>query len=186
MTKQKEIWDWNREYRLLLTSSKTTPPNDLTSNIKKRIEVELNPSGRSVFFKLFAIHFISGVLTLFVCPQFGLGFSERSHAFLSLLLGLGEHSCMLICGALFLGSTGLVAALFLKAEEVRTIQRSRGLQWMALAFLSVGFFLALQEQERTIPIGLAATWIVGALLGGTSVFRLSWELRSRLRRRLAF
>jgi len=185
MNKETSREELIQEYRLLLESPKSAPPSELSAFLKKQVATELNPTAQAVFLKLFAIHFISGAITLLVCPQFGIVLTERSHALLSLFLGFGEYGCMLVCGAVFLGGTGLVAALLLKAQEVRAIRRSKGLQWALLAFLSVGFFLAFREQERAIPIGMAVTWLLGALLGGVSVFGLSYELRRRLRQRPA-
>lgn len=186
MSKKLSPEDWNQEYRAFLDSPKSHTPAELTTLIKKQVEREFNPSGSSVFFKIFLIHFVSGVSTLFVCPQFGIMLTKKSHSLLNLLPGLGEYGCMLFCGAFFLGVTGLISALLLKRQEVRAIRKSKGLQWALLTFLSVGFFLAFQEQEHSIPLGLAATWAVGGLLGGISIFRVSYELRSRLRRQFAF
>lgn len=186
MSDGKSRFDWNEEYLLFLDSPRRMPPRNFSSDIKKAVRTELNPAHWLVLSKLFAIHFVSGTFTLIFCPQFGIAFHSRSESLYDTFRWLGEYGCMVACGAFFLGTTGLVAALLLKAQEVRVIRKSRGLQWALLSFVSVGFFLAFQEQEMAIPGGLVVAWVVGALLGGTSVFGLSYSLRYRIRQHVVF
>jgi len=175
--------NWNDEYKMFSEGTPKTPPKHLTVPFKKAVLKELNPSLQLVFAKLFAIHFISGTLTLFFCPQFGFAFHGTDGPLLAAFLRLGEYGCMIACGGLFVGATALVAALTLKAPEVRAIKRSRWLQWALLAFLSLGFFLSFREQESTIPLGLAAAWMTGALAGGISVFQGTYFLRMYVKER---
>lgn len=172
--------DWNEEYSFLLKSPKMTPPGRVGVDVKRAIHAELNPSAWSVFCKLFAIHFVSGTVTLVFCPQLGFQIHETARTLLVFLSRFGEYGCMLVCGALFLGSTGFFAAFLLKPQEVRAIRKSRGLQWAFLSFLSVGFFLAVREQEHSLPLALIAAWSAGALFGGFFVFRVSYSVRMRL------
>ena len=186
MNDRKSRFDWNEEYRLFLDSPRRMPPKEFSSDIKKAVSTELNPPYLLVLSKLFAIHFVSGTVTLLFCPQFGIAIHAQSESLYGLFRWLGEYGCMIACGAFFLGTTGLFAALLLKIQEVRVIRKSRGLQWAALAFVSVGFFLAFQEQEMAMPGGLIIAWIIGALLGGSSVFGLGYLLRSRIRQHVVF
>lgn len=186
MSDKKTSFDWNEEYRLFLDSPRRAPPREFSSQIKKAVDAEFNPARWLVLGKLFAIHFVSGLVTLLFCPQFGITFLGRGEALYGVFRWLGEYGCMVPCGAFFLGTTGLLAALLLKVGEVRVIRKSRGLQWALLSFISVGFFLSFQEQEMAIPGGLILAWIVGALTGGVSVFQVIYLLRTRLRNRLAY
>jgi hypothetical protein len=124
-------------------------------------------------------------VTLLFCPQFGVTFHAQGDFLYGAFRWLGEYGCMIACGAFFLGATGLSAAIMLRAQEVRVIRKSRGLQWVLLSFLSVGFFLSFQEQERAIPAGLVVAWVAGGILGGFSVFGLSYSLKSRFRDQIA-
>lgn len=186
MSRGKPSFNWNDEYRFFLDSPGSTPPKEFSSQIKKTVHTELNPPRLFVIIKLFAIHIVSGAVTLFFCPQFGLTFHTQSDFLYGAFRWLGEYGCMIACGAFFLGATGLAAAVVLRAQEVRVIRKSRGLQWILLSFISVGFFLAFQEQERAIPLGLVVAWIAGAFLGGLSVFGFSYSLKSRFRTQIAF
>lgn len=186
MNDKKPPFEWNEEYRLFLDSPRRMPPGEFSSDIKKAVSTELNPAHWRVLTKLFAIHFISGAVTLIFCPQFGIAFHAQSESLYGVFRWLGEYGCMIACGAFFLGTTGLFAAMLLKVQEVRVIRKSQGLQWALLSFISVGFFLAFQEQESAIPAGLVVAWIVGAVLGGSSVFGFSYLLRSRVRQHVVF
>ena len=179
-------FDWNEEYRLFLDSPRRTPPREFSSDIKKAVSTELNPAYLLVLSKLFAIHFVSGTVTLLFCPQFGIAIHAQSESLYGVFRWLGEYGCMIACGAFFLGATGFFAALLLKIQEVRVIRKSRGLQWTALAFVSIGCFFAFQEQEMAIPGGLLAAWTLGAFAGGSSVFGVGYLIRSRIRRHVVF
>lgn len=171
----------SKEYRYFLSSQRSLPSIDVTSFIKKSLHEDLNPGTFKVFSKLFAIHFISGVITLFYCPQLGVSLHPEESFLLGLFSGFGEYGCMVACGALFLGGTGLTAALLLRFPEIRVIGRSRTLQWALLAFLSLGVFLSVRESEKAIPFGLISAWVGGAFLGGFFTFQLGWLVRGRVR-----
>lgn len=175
------IEDWNKEYQYLLSSEPISPSANLTSDIRKTIRDDLNPAVWRVFGKLFAIHFISGAITLFFCPQLGVNLHGKNGMLLNFFSNLGEFGCNLACGALFLGGTGLVAALLLRSQEVRAIKRTRALQWAFLAFFSLGIFLAVREEETAISFGLATTWLLGALSGGIFTFQMGSLLRERIK-----
>ncbi len=173
--------DWNKEYQYFLESDRSTPPSDVTAFIKRTLHDELNPPIWKVFCKLFAIHFIAGVITLFFCPQLGVTIHKENDFLLSFFSSFGSYGCMLACGAVFLGGTGLVAAFLLRTHEVRAIRKTPLLQWALLVFLSLGFFLSVGEVEHTIPASLIAAWSLGALLGGFFSFRLGWLLRGHVK-----
>lgn len=184
MTERTPNSEWNEEYRLFVESKGSKPPGNLSMEIKKTIYVDLNPRNSLVFAKLFAIHFISGVFTLLVCPQFEVALFHGQKNLFRLFLMFGQYGCMLACGAFFVGMTGLISAVLLKPQEVRAIMRSRGLQWALLAFISVGFFLSFKEQEMSIPVGLVMAWVVGAIFGGSVSFRISSFFRNKVRAHL--
>jgi len=173
--------DWLREYHAFESASKVRPPAVLSREIKSIFWGDLNPSVARVFAKLVVIHFVAGTLTLLFCPQFGIALFERTHALIEFFLHFGEHGCMIACGAIFLGSTGLVAGFLLRLEEIRVIRKTKFLQLALLALLSLGCFLAFSEQERAMPIGLALAWLVGSVAGGFFSIQLGWKLRLHTR-----
>jgi len=175
------IEDWNKEYQYLLDSRRISPPAHLTSSLKKSFHDDLNPAVWAVFGKLFAIHFISGAITLFFCPQLGVNLHGKDGMLLDLFRGFGEYGCNLACGALFLGGTGLIAALLLRSQEIRAIKRTRALQWAFLAFLSLGLFLSIREEETAISFGLVTAWLLGALSGGFFTFQIGSFVRQRVK-----
>ncbi|MBY0370888.1 hypothetical protein K2X33_09395 [bacterium] len=182
----KQRRNWAKEFLVFLKSSPITPPRGAGDSLKRYVHADLNPSSWAVFCKLVVIHFVSGALTLFMCPQFGVAFNgSHEHALLNFFRSFGDYGCTLVCGAFFLAGTGLFAALLLRSQDIRVLRKSKFLQWGVLVLISIGFFLSFQEQEQSIPLGLAAAWLVGGLLGGISTFRISYELRSRVQARIA-
>lgn len=176
--------DWNSEYQYLLDSEEVVPPHHLTSLLKKSFHEDLNPPAWRVFCKLFVIHFIAGAITLYFCPQLGVSIHAKNGVLLSLFQSFGEYGCMIACGAVFLGGTGLTAALLLRSVEIRVIRKTRILQWGFLAFLSLGLFLSIKESEITIPFSLSLTWLIGALTGGFFTFQFGWFVRAKVRQHL--
>ena len=184
MTEKLRPDDLRKEYRFFLESPRSNPPSEVSTRIKQSLRDDLNPAAFKVFCKLFAIHFISGTLTLFLCPQLGITLGGDEASFLTLFTKLGEYGCAVACGAMFLGGTGLIAAFLLRSQEVRVIKQTRALQLVLLAFLSLGFLLSVGENERAIPFGLMTAWVAGALLGGVFTFQLGWLVRDRVRHSL--
>ncbi len=164
------------EYREFLESDLTTPPRSVSESVVKLVRQDLNPAAASVFMKLLSIHIMLGVATLAICPQFGHSLTKDMglmHAFMK----LGTTGCMLACGALFTGTSLLVASLVLKPEEVRVIKRKSLLQVASLAILSLGVFVCFGSE---VIATLGSVWILGAIVGGVGTLELGWVVRKKV------
>ncbi len=163
-----------KEYAEFRTGDPIDPPQALSERVLESVKRELVPNAWEVFAKLFMIHLVVGLATLAVCPQFGVRTLGKGPGLMELFLFLGPYGCMAACGAFFLGSSFLVAALLLSKEEIARIRRHRTLQLGALTTASLGAFLMLDAQ---ILIGIGAAWVFGSLMGGALMLETGWLLR---------
>lgn len=157
--------DWVNDYQEFLNSDDSKIPNELNARVFLKIQQLINPSAWMVFFKLLAIHLVTGFLSLSVCHQFGLNpfNTERSIADWFMKVG-GHHFCMLGCGVLFVGVSILAAGYFLTVEEIRALKRTSFLQNLSIGLISLGLFAALGAE---FVISIAALWLLGAFIGGS-------------------
>lgn len=162
-----------QEYQEFATIERSAVPLALSENILSQVWADLNPSVISVFMKMTMIHFLVGLATLALCPQFGISLTS-SMGLMHYLMRFGESVCMLGCGAFFTGSSLLVASLALRPEEVRVLSRTRVLQIVSLATLSLGALIGVGA-EVVVSFGLV--WVLGAVLGGTGFLQLGWTIR---------
>jgi hypothetical protein len=138
------------------------------------IDRQLNPSIWSVLTKLVAVHLFASLATLSVCPQFGFRIFGEGMGLMNVFMLLGDYGCLVACGTFFMGSSLLLAALWLKIDEVRAIYSNRWLGIAALTLLSLGFFFMMDAQ---FVFGITMAWLIGAFLGGVLSLEIGWRLR---------
>ena len=161
------------QFEEFINGEEIRPPESLSEKIILNIKRELNPSGLSVFKKLALLQFVTGLVTLLFCPQFGIGFTGNMGV-MGLLMKFGDNICMAGCGAVFLGVSAFLAAFLLKPEEVRVLEKNSLLQFSSLTLATAGIFICLGAPILT-TIGLS--WFAGSLAGGFLTFRLGERLR---------
>lgn len=170
--------EWAREFKDFVEAGEIAPPCSLSSRILGDIRSDLNPTLWRVFGKLMGIQAAVGSASLLLCPQFGIG-PIRHSGLKEVLMSLGDHGCMLGCGAFFLGSSAFVASFCLRPEEIRVIRRGEVLQFALLGVLSLGAFVCLGQ--GIVP-GLALLWFLGSVLGGVLTLELGRLVRYAISR----
>ncbi len=168
--------EWIAEFREFMDGAEVAPPAHLSRDLKARVSSQLNPSAGRVFSKALAIHAVVGFLTLLLCPQFGMGFSEHA-PILHWLMQYGHAVCSFGCGAFFVGSGALVTSFVLTREEIRSIRRTEFLQLMLISAIAAAVFLALGGD---VIDSLGLMWIAGSTLGGLTALELGWSTRRLL------
>lgn len=166
----------DEEFKAFSTQSGLEPPRRLTEAILAHVRADLNPPGLHVFSKLMAIHALTAIVTLSICPQFGFRLFGQGMGLMDVFMAFGPHGCMVACGAFFTGASLWIAALVLRTEEIRKIRRNRLLSLGALTLVSLGFFIMIDAE---ILLGLTITWLLGAFLGSWLTLELGWFLRLR-------
>lgn len=152
------------------------PSQSVGQTIFERVRNDIQPSAWKVFSKLALIHFGMSLVILSFCPQFGVRIYGEGEGLIPFFMRLGEYGCMGACGAFFLGSSAILAALLLRREELKTLGRSHILAFGVLGLLSLGVF-AMAHAEMIL--GLAAAWFTGSLFASSVGFELVARLRLR-------
>lgn len=166
----------DKEYLSFSSHSNQSGPK-IPSRLMSEVSQDLNPSPFAVFSKLLGIHFISALVTLSICPQFGFRTYGEGMGLMHYFMNLGEYGCLIACGAFFTGTSLAIAGFTLRGEEMRAIRKNRILSSAALALLSIGFFFMLDAE---FIFGLSAAWLLGAILGSVLAMEAAWTYRFRL------
>lgn len=115
-----------------------------------------------VLAQLLGLHLISSLITLMICPQFGIRLFFDGHGLMSFFMQAGTQGCFLLCGLFYLGTSFAAARLFFNHEEWIFIRKTRVLSATVLALLSMG---VLKMYGEELNMQLSAMWFLGAYLG---------------------
>lgn len=156
--------------------SKEVAPRKLTHSIFDKVKADLNPNKQLVFLKLLSVQMFTGLITMLFCPQFKMSLTNNHDLFHYFHHNFGAQICMILCGAIFLGSGAIVAAYSLDLEEVRIIKNSKGLYTLAISGLSLGVFLLFGAK---LYLDLTLLWVLGAFIAGTVMLAFNGFLRRK-------
>lgn len=161
------------EYIEFITGSETSLPNHLNNNVIKQVRGIINPSPWLVLFRLSLVVFTVGILNLFLCPQFGIGFIRESglHEF---FMQFGRYTCKFACGVFFLGSGLLLASFTLSFDDLKVLRKHKFLQISALSSFILVLFIAAGGAVYFI---FAFYWLMGAIVGGLACMETGYFLR---------
>jgi len=137
-----------REFHEFLQSQDRTPPGAIRDRLHAVVARDLNPGLARVGSKVFGLHLVAALLSLAICPQFGLGPFGGESGLMSFLMSWGWAACAAGCGAVFMIGTGLLSAFVLNCDEKRVLAGSSGWVFTSLA---------------------AASWAVFMMVGGAGV-----------------
>ena len=164
--------DWKLFEDRLRVSSAEKPPTALWCEVAK----DLTPSWKRVLMKALGAHFFASLLTLGVCPQFGLGYFGAHGPLSHLFHSLGEIGCQLACGAFYFGTFGLLWTVLLRRSERRFVGYQKGLVFTGglIALTLGGFWMVSPQGVTQAPfwawlvgayLSVAPTWLLGVTLG---------------------
>jgi hypothetical protein len=166
----------NSSFQEFQTTSPVRPPTQVSEKIFSQVFQELNPSPWKIFSKVSLIHFIVGVLTLAVCPQFEIQILDHSGGLMHLFMKFGPYGCMMACGGFFLGTSMIATATLLRPEELRQLKKNSFLQISSLILLSLGFFIMSRTE---ILFGYAIAWVFGSLMTSLTLLEVIFLIRIR-------
>ena len=168
--------EWLNDYQDFLNSENIQVPKQVNNNLMPKMHSLINPSAWVVFFKILAIHVVTGFLSLSVCHQFGLNPFNTNYSLADWFMHVGgHHFCMLGCGTLFVGVSILAAGYFLTLEEIKALKRTEFLQNLSIGLISLGLFTAFGVE---FILSIAGLWLLGGLIGGFVATNAIWKLKT--------
>lgn len=170
----------NNDYNDFLQGNKESPTK-LDCEITEMVFKDMIPDHKILFLKLTLIQGFIGFLTLTFCPQFNFSLTNNYELFHYFHHTFGHSVCMIICGAIFLGSGALFAKMILSSSEIESIRKSKFLYYMGLSILALATFMILGAK---IYLHLVLYWLVGAIFGGILILELSHFLFTTVTRKL--
>lgn len=147
--------------------------NDVKENIFKHVESKIKPKLSHLLGKIFFIHALTAVVTLTVCPQFGIKFLKLPVNLMHSFMFLGLPICNFICGIFFTASSFIVMSFILSRDEIRFIKHHNIAATMTVILTSIGFF---EIMNPNLFLEFSFLWLIGAILGSM----LTLEMTSRL------
>lgn len=172
--------EWQSEFNSFMEGESTVPPIRVKELVQGQIFRELNPAPWLINLKMVMVMLVTLPLNLFLCPQFGMGFLEASgfrSVVMPYIMIFGIYGCMALCGAIFIGTTTLIASFMFRPEDVRTIRNQKLLQFTFLSLLALGSFVCFGAD---VFFSTGAVWLFGAILGGVASLEVGWRLKIRL------
>lgn len=113
-------------------------PTHLAQKVLSRAAIELSP--RATLVRFYAAMLLGALLTLLICPQFGVGPVGGGHGISHWVMPYGAFVCGVFCSAIFVGSGTLGAVLVLNRAQWGWVWRHHfGLTVppMAVAFIAL-------------------------------------------------
>jgi len=169
------------EVQAFVAADPLTPPGIIHDRVHRIVTRDLNPGLARVGTKVAGLHLVAAVLSLAVCPQFGIGPFGGDAGLMAVLMNWGWVACAAGCGAAFMIGTGLLSAFVLNPDEKRVLAGSSGWVFTSLAAASWAVFMMAvgvnPETDHTghqaFSAGWNAIWALAAALSAWLAFRIS-------------
>lgn len=166
-----------REFAEFVEAAPSAPSQATEQAVLQRVAAELRPPRWKIFSRMGLLQTVCGLLTLTLCPQFGLGFGTHQVLLHSSHAALPPAVFYLVCGLFFVSFGALLSGLLLRRAELRALG---GLPWgFFLGYGSVAYGLLLALGGEAFMVA-SLTWIAGTVLGNALGFAATTRLRQRL------
>lgn len=174
MIKNKDEQQRQQEFAEFIAAEPLAPSAVLDEVIFQRVARDLRPARWKIWAKLTLIQATAGLLTLTICPQFGLGFGGHNEFLHSLHAATTPLVFYLLCGLIFVSFGAGIAGVILQRGEIRTLGQQKYLYFTLYTLLA---YLALVTLGSEAFILSSLVWMVGGLLGNIVTFSAVVGLR---------
>jgi len=170
----------NQEQKLLhefsefVDAAPVTPSKEVDEKVTNLVANDLLPSPMKAIGRVALIETFSGLLTLTICPQFGLGIGRHNDYLHSLHTMTTPATFYLFCGVFFVLLGAGLSGLILNRAELRTVGNLR-LVYFAVYSIFAYLTLVVLGPEKFVLSSLV--WILGAFLGNVMGFEAIIRLR---------
>jgi len=169
MTNKKDYPVWEKEFLEFIDTRPLVPPPLLSETIKTEIRKYQMIIKWIIISKFASIQAAFAALTLFLCPQFGMGLARHVH-----LAALVHHhqgiGFMAVCGAFFLSGGALLATIFLTIHEKKIIEMS---EWIYFPTASLIALLIFHLFGADLKWAEALPWFMGGTMGSILCFKIT-------------
>ncbi len=164
-----------KEFARFADAPELTPRRQTDDAVRRRAETNQNPSTGGVIAKFLALQVSSGMVTLAICPQFGIGLGNHSGVLHALHANLHPALYYLSCGVLFVLMGALFSGL---ASNRRELKALGGAKYLFFGSYSLWAYLALLILgTESFPL-ISAFWIMGGVAGHLIGFDLGRRLKT--------
>lgn len=165
-----------REFAEFIESVPASPNQDTEAAVLRRVSADLRLAPWRGYAKLTLFQVAAGLLTLTVCPQFGIGLDHHAKFLHDVHTMAPPLFFYLFCGMLYVSLGALAIGLVLKRDELRRIG-SKGYGYSTT--YAVFSYLALVTIGTEAFVFSSLAWMPGAILGNAVGFRLTNRLTQR-------
>lgn len=174
MKKTDSEQDMLGEFAEFIDADPATPAKAVDAAVLAMVAQDLRPAPWKIFAKLTLVEVATGLVTLALCPQFGLGFGSHSEFLHHLHAATSQAIFFLLCGLLFVTFGAVLGGRVLSRPEIRAVSRSRNRFFAGYSLLAYGVLVTLGPEEFVVS---SLTWVVGALLGNLLGYAAGVQLR---------
>lgn len=174
MTEHNNEQQLEQEFAEFVATEPLAPATALDEMIIKRVARDLRPVWWKIWGKITLVEVAAGLLTLTLCPQFGLGFGQHNEFLHALHSATSLPVFYLLCGLIFVSFGAALGGLVLPHAAIRTFGRQKYLYFTLYTLLA---YLTLVTLGSEAFILSSLVWMVGGLLGNLVTFSVVVRLR---------
>lgn len=151
-----------RQFAEFIEVDPTAPSKETDEVVLRMVGKGLRPALGKVFAKLTLVEVAAGLVTLTLCPQFGLGFGTHNELLHRLHAATPLAVFYLLCGVLFVTLGAAMGGLVLTRYEIRAVSQTVNHYFTLYSVLAYVFLVILGPE---VFVASSLSWIVGAMLG---------------------
>lgn len=163
-----------REFAEFIDARPADPGETVDKAILRRVGRDLQPIRWKAYAKFALVEVTAGLLTLTICPQFGVGFGRHNEPLHALHSAAPPAVFHLLCGLFFVILGASLGGLVLSQDEIRGFSHHHRLYFATYSILAYVTLVALGVEIFVLS---SSTWILGAMAGNLIGFWASLRLR---------
>ena len=153
------------EYEFFLENTQKSPPTHLFETIGNRMKEYTNPSTGKIVFKYILVFILAGLVSLFLCPQRGVGFLKDNYPLFFHFLHSNKFLCGFYCGTFFFLITHISTLLVLNHYERIGIFKRLWILPHGLFSVAFGGLMLISEDIHNFSIVYNLSWLLAVLAG---------------------
>lgn len=175
MRKEDQKYQELDELRRFVSAPELSPRRGTDDAVMRQAQVGQRPSSRAVVAKFLAVQLSSGLVTLAICPQFGIGGASHNGVLHALHVHAHPALYYLSCGVLFVVFGALINGLVANRRELKAIGHGKYLYFGSYSLCAYLAFLLLGSESFLL---ISLFWILGGAVAHLTGFALGWKLRA--------